>query len=176
MAGSLGVDPPSPVVSLSFKNILFAAATLFKRGFRAHPPLSPPPATLILCPHRRVDLRQRQDGSRYAFVEFGDCAHVQEIMASGPFTLDEQTVRLDGSTHQSASFVFQRGTTSHLYILQPRAIKIIRGSVDGGSPYPLPTLASCGRWPSLSPSFLSYCPAFCSLFVSTCFVRPTLRR
>lgn len=40
----------------------------------------------------RVDLRQRQDGSRYAFVEFGDCQHVQEIMSSGPFTLDDQTV------------------------------------------------------------------------------------
>ena len=43
--------------------------------------------------HRRVDLRQRQDGSRYAFVEFGDCAHVQEILRSGPFTIDDQTVR-----------------------------------------------------------------------------------
>ena len=45
----------------------------------------------------RVDLRQRQDGSRYAFVEFGDCQHVQEIMASGPFTLDDQTVSGVGS-------------------------------------------------------------------------------
>lgn len=43
--------------------------------------------------HCRVDLRQRQDGSRYAFVEFGDCAHVQEILRSGPFTIDDQTVR-----------------------------------------------------------------------------------
>lgn len=40
-----------------------------------------------------MDLRQRQDGSRYAFVEFGDSGHVQEIMAAGPFTLDEQQVR-----------------------------------------------------------------------------------
>lgn len=44
---------------------------------------------------RRVDLRQRQDGTRYAFVEFGDCQHVQEIMSSGPFTLDDQTVSAD---------------------------------------------------------------------------------
>ncbi|CAM9321019.1 unnamed protein product [Ectocarpus sp. 12 AP-2014] len=47
---------------------------------------------------QRVDLRQRQDGSRYAFVEFGDCTHVQEIMASGPFTLDDQTLELEERT------------------------------------------------------------------------------
>lgn len=47
-----------------------------------------------MCPVQfRVDLRQRQDGSRYAFVEFGNCQHVQEILNSGPFTLDDQTVR-----------------------------------------------------------------------------------
>eukprot|EP00904_Undaria_pinnatifida_P007121 jgi/Undpi1/3539/HiC_scaffold_16.g06911.m1 len=46
----------------------------------------------------RVDLRQRQDGSRYAFVEFGDCQHVQEIMSSGPFTLDDQTLELEERT------------------------------------------------------------------------------
>lgn len=57
--------------------------------FPCCPHLAPPPP-LLLVP--RVDLRQRQDGSRYAFVEFGDCGHVQEIMTSGPFTLDDQTV------------------------------------------------------------------------------------
>ncbi|CAM9253547.1 unnamed protein product [Ascophyllum nodosum] len=47
---------------------------------------------------QRVDLRQRQDGSRYAFVDFGSCQHVQEIMASGPFTLDDQTLELEERT------------------------------------------------------------------------------
>lgn len=91
--GSLRVDPPVPIISLSLNNILFAATALFSRGFRAQPPPPPSPVTLLLCPHPRVDLRQRQDGSRYVFVEFGDSTHVQEIMASGPFTLDDQTVR-----------------------------------------------------------------------------------
>ena len=53
-----------------------------------------------------MDLRQRQDGSRYAFVEFGDCQHVQEIMSSGPFTLDDQTVSQNSCLFLSFFFVF----------------------------------------------------------------------
>lgn len=41
----------------------------------------------------RVDVRQRQDMTRYAFVEFGTCENVQTILASGPFSLEDQTVR-----------------------------------------------------------------------------------
>lgn len=42
----------------------------------------------------RVDLRQRQDGSRYAFVEFGSSQHVQDILGAGPFALEDHTVRI----------------------------------------------------------------------------------
>lgn len=41
---------------------------------------------------QRVDLRQRQDQTRYAFVEFGSPENVKAILAAGSFTLDGQSV------------------------------------------------------------------------------------
>lgn len=47
----------------------------------------------------RVDVRQRQDMTRYAFVEFGTCENVQAVLAAGPFSLDDQPVRAAAVTY-----------------------------------------------------------------------------
>ncbi|CAN0059499.1 unnamed protein product [Discosporangium mesarthrocarpum] len=43
----------------------------------------------------RVEVRQRPDGSRYSFVEFGSCQHVQDILAGGPYTLDDMKLEIE---------------------------------------------------------------------------------